>query len=76
MTIEELLAFERAWANLPQTDGRKAQQVRDRWGISETAYYRQLNAVLDTREALEADAVTTRQLQRRRGRHTQSRRAG
>lgn len=73
MTVDELLAFEREWANQPAHDGRKSQAIRQRWGRSETAYYQRLNAVLDTREALEVDAVTTRLLQRRRARSARSR---
>lgn len=74
MTVDEMLAFEREWANRPANDGRKSQAIQYRWGLSETTYYQRLNSVLDTRGALEADAMTTRLLQRRRGRSARSRR--
>lgn len=64
MNVVELLAFERLWAGRPSHDGGKEQAIRDRFGVGPTRYHQALNAVLDTVEALEVDAVTTRRLQR------------
>lgn len=54
-----LLAFEAQWW---QHAGRKEKAIRDQLGVTPTAYYQQLNAVIDTAEAMELDAPTTRRL--------------
>ena len=40
-----ILTLERAWIARPQHDGRKASAIRE-LGLSETAYYQRLNAML------------------------------
>lgn len=62
-TPADLLAFERQrW----HYAGAKEQAIRDTFDMSPTRYYQALNAAIDTREALEADALTTRRLLRLR----------
>lgn len=69
----DLLAFE---AQRWHYAGAKEQAIRDEFGWSPTRYYLALNAAIDTREALEADALTTRRLLRLRDRRrTQARAA-
>ena len=65
LQVASLLAFERAWLNRPQHDGAKEAAIRERFGCSPTVYYQQLVAILDTREALEVDAVTVGVVRRR-----------
>ena len=56
----ELLAFERLWVNEPRAgDGRKAQAIRDAFGVSETRHYQRVVAAIATREAWEADPGMT-----------------
>lgn len=79
MTVEEVLAFERAWLNRPQSDGRKADAITRTFDLGETAYYQRLRAVLGEREALAVDPMTTRILlerMRRRQRTRSARNAG
>lgn len=58
--IVDLLAFERRWLNDPRAgDGRKAQAIRESFGVNETRYYQRLVAALGTREACDADSATT-----------------
>jgi Protein of unknown function (DUF3263) len=65
MTEEDLamLEFERAWWKYA---GAKEQEIRTRFGIEATAYDQRLDALLDMREALEADPVTVNRLRRLR----------
>jgi hypothetical protein len=56
--------------------GAKEQAVRDRLGISVTAYYQALNALLDTEAALAADPLTVRRLRRVRESRVRARSAG
>lgn len=72
----DLLDLEREWLNRPQHDGRKAEAVRDRFGLSVTRYYQLLNSVIDSAEALEHDAVTTRVVLRRRAARSRGRSRG
>lgn len=59
----EILAFEgRQW----RFGGAKEDAVRDRFGISITAYYQVLNSLIDRPEALEQDPVLVSRLQRLR----------
>ena len=44
--------------------GAKWAEIRERWGLTPTAYTQRLNAALDSIEALEVDPVTTHRLQR------------
>lgn len=61
VTVAEVLAFERIWW---QHSGSKDQAIRERFGLSPTRYYQQLNQVLNTIEALAADPVTVNRLRR------------
>ncbi|WP_457057582.1 DUF3263 domain-containing protein [Mycobacteroides abscessus] len=61
VTVAEVLAFERIWW---QHSGGKDQAIRERFGLSPTRYYQQLNQVLNTMEALAADPVTVNRLRR------------
>lgn len=70
----DLLDFEREWLNRRQHDGHKATAMRDRFGLSATRYYQLLNAVIDSREAVEHDPVTTRIVLQRRDTRSRGRR--
>lgn len=58
-----MLAFEREWWKLP---GAKEAAVKERFGLTSTQYYQQLNKLIDTAEALAADPLLVKRLQRRR----------
>jgi uncharacterized protein DUF3263 len=58
-----ILAFERAWWSRP---GAKEQAIADTFGLTATAYYQQLNRLLDLPAALAAEPVTVRRLRRLR----------
>jgi hypothetical protein len=64
-TDEAILALERRFANAP-ADGRKEQVALVELGLSPTRYAQRLNALLSSREALEADPVTVNRLRRLR----------
>lgn len=59
----EILEFERQWWKY---SGAKETAVRERWDMSSTRYYQVLNALLDRPEALAADPLLVRRLQRLR----------
>ena len=59
----EMLDFEREWWQLP---GRKASEIRVRFAMSSSSYYRALHALLDQPEALDYDPLTVKRLLRRR----------
>lgn len=59
-----MLAFEREWWSLP---GAKEAAIKERFGVTATQYYQQLNKLADTAEALAADPLLVRRIQRRRG---------
>lgn len=61
----EILAFEAEWT---RHAGAKAAAIRERFGCSTTRYYQLLNALLDTRAALEHDPMLVKRLQRIRAR--------
>lgn len=61
----EMLELERKWWQHP---GAKVNEVRERFGLSETQYYQQLNSLLSREDALAFDPVTVRRLQRLRDR--------
>ncbi|NUO59018.1 MAG: DUF3263 domain-containing protein [Hamadaea sp.] len=64
--IAQLLEFERVWLNDPRAgDGRKAQAIRETFGVNETRHYQRVVAAVSTREAWEADPATTRVLAER-----------
>lgn len=69
-TEAAMLELERSWW---QFAGAKEQVIRQRFGISATAYYQRLNTLLDKPAALAHDPLTVRRLsrireQRQRGR--------
>ncbi|MBV9292812.1 MAG: DUF3263 domain-containing protein [Frankiales bacterium] len=58
-----MLAFEKApW----RYAGMKEQAIRDLFGISATAYYQQLNALIDKPDALRTEPVLVKRLLRLR----------
>lgn len=59
----EILAFEREWF---KHVGAKDQAVRERFGISATRYYQILNELLASQEAMTADPMLLKRLQRLR----------
>lgn len=66
----EILALERVWW---QYAGAKEKAIRDKFDLSATAFYQQLNRIIDTREALERDPLTVKRLQRMRRERQRSR---
>lgn len=72
-TTEQLLAFERAWLNRDRSTGAYAAAVRERFGVSVTAWSLRLVHLLDDPRAVEADPVTVRVLRERRRRASKQR---
>lgn len=68
----EMLDLERQWW---KHAGAKDSLIRERFDISPTAYYSRLNQLLDRPEALAADPMTVRRLQRLREQRRQQRSA-
>lgn len=64
MNIAEALELESMWWRLP---GAKDEAIRERFGLSPVRYYQQLNAIIETPEALAFDAQTVNRLRRIRG---------
>ena len=60
---QQMLALERAWWKYA---GAKEQAIRDLFGMSATAYYQVLNALIDTEEALAHDPMLVKRLRRLR----------
>jgi len=58
-----MLAFEREWWKLP---GAKEAAIKERFGLTSTQYYQQLNKLADTEAALAADPLLVKRIQRRR----------
>jgi len=58
-----LIDFERAWWQLP---GRKNDEIRARFAISPSSYYRALHALVERAEASSYDPLTMLRLRRRR----------
>lgn len=63
LDLATMLAFEQRWAD--RTGNREAD-IRATFGCSSARYYQALYAVLDTAEALQADPMLVRRLQRLR----------
>ncbi|MCU0296790.1 MAG: DUF3263 domain-containing protein [Candidatus Nanopelagicales bacterium] len=63
-----ILDFEKNWYRF---EGVKQAAIREQFDLSPTRYYQLLNALVDNPEALRAEPVVIRRLQRQR----QSRRA-
>ena len=60
-----MLELERSWFTIA---GTKDAAIGERFGISTTQYYRDLNALIDRPDAVEADPLTVRRLRRMRER--------
>jgi hypothetical protein len=60
----QILDFERQWWKYA---GAKEQAIRDNFGMSATAYFQQLNALIDRPEALMAEPMLVKRLRRLRG---------
>jgi hypothetical protein len=58
-----LIDFERTWWQLGT---RKDAEIRARFDMSSSSYYRTLNALVDRSEALAYDALTVLRLRKRR----------
>lgn len=58
-----MLAFEREWWNNPSS---KESLVKQKFGMTNTQYHQVLNKLIDTPQALEADPMLVKRLQRRR----------
>lgn len=58
-----ILEFERSWWQLP---GRKEAAIRRRFGLSAARYYRLLNRLIETPEALRYDPMLVKRLRRLR----------
>lgn len=67
-----ILEYERQWWKFP---GAKEEVIRERFSISATSYYQILNHLIDTREALEADPLLVKRLQRLRAERMRARSA-
>lgn len=57
------LEFERLVWRYP---GAKVEAIRERFGLTNTQYYQQLNAFIDTEEAYKADPMLVKRLRERR----------
>src|ERR1700742_1202158 len=68
----DILAFERQWWKYA---GAKEEAIKDLFGMSATAYYRVLNALVDRPEALAADPMLVERLRRPRARRQKARAA-
>jgi Protein of unknown function (DUF3263) len=66
----EILDFERTWRALP---GTKAAAIRERFGMSDSRYYRLLNALLDEPGVAAYDPLVVKRLRRRRDRRRRAR---
>jgi len=60
---QRVLEFERSWWRYA---GAKEQAIRDEFGLSATRYYQTLNALIDTRAAMEFDPLLVKRLRRLR----------
>ena len=58
-----VLDFERAWWQFP---ARKNDEIRARFAMAASTYYRTLHTLIDRPEALSYDPLTVRRLRRRR----------
>lgn len=64
LTLQEVLAFERAWEHRRQHDGHKDNAIRATFGTTPIRYYQVLARLLDEPEALAADPVLVSRLRR------------
>jgi hypothetical protein len=65
-----ILDFERTWWTEP---GPKDAAIRTRFGLSATRYYRLLNEILDSADAMDYDPLVVRRLRRLRDRRRRAR---
>jgi hypothetical protein len=63
VTPDSLLTFERDW---PGHSRRKAQAIRDMFGVSPVRYYAALNRVIDSTDAVLIDPTLVLRLRRLR----------
>src|SRR6185312_12070131 len=68
----DILAFERQWWKYA---GAKEEAIKELFGMSATAYYRVLNALVDRPEALAADPMLVKRLRRLRASRQKARAA-
>ena len=68
----QILDFERQWWKYA---GAKEQAIRERFGLSATAYYARLNALIDEPAAMAADPMLVRRLRRLRSARARARSA-
>ncbi len=61
--MREVLEFERSWWQEPRTKG---EGIRERFKISSTSYYRLLDRVIDTPDALRLDPLLVKRLRLKR----------
>jgi len=62
-TDRSILDFERDWWQSP---GPKGEAIRTRVGMSPSAYYRRLDALIDRADVLDLDPLLVRRLRRAR----------
>ena len=67
-----ILEFEKSWW---AADGAKASEIRERFGMSTTAYHQILNGLLDDPAALAAQPLLVKRLRRLRDQRQRSRSA-
>jgi hypothetical protein len=67
-----MLELERSWFTYAAT---KDEAINERFGMTTTAYYQALNALIDRPEAVAADPLTVRRLVRMRDRRRAERAA-
>lgn len=72
-TERSILDLERDWW---QTPGPKGEAIRARLGMSPSAYYRRLGALIDRPDVLELDPLLVRRLRRARADRRRRRYAG
>ncbi|MGH9301183.1 MAG: DUF3263 domain-containing protein [Acidimicrobiales bacterium] len=65
-----MLDFEREWWALP---GSKERRIRNEFSLAATTYYRLLNVLIETAEALEYDPLVVRRLRRLRSKRRRAR---
>ena len=58
-----ILDFEKSWWSLPAS---KESEIRERFGMSATRYYQELNGLIDTQAALAYDPLLVKRLRRLR----------
>ena len=62
-TDRDILDFEESWWTRP---GSKAGAIRDRLGMSPTSYYRRLDELVDSGEALQHAPLVVRRVRRKK----------